>query len=138
MDSSIPRKRKRTEPYCIIHCTDDNTKFISPDSLDPWKWLQKAGKIRDHEGKTRVAPDPSNITQENSDVPTLMTTFLQFCWSRPYVWYNPWSIQACKTHSVTLGSQIADRYFIIIKFYCKCLCGCDYFLFQVMLSLCKF
>ena len=49
-DSSIPRKRQRTEPYCIIHCTDDNTTLISPNSLDSWKTLQKAGEIRDHEG----------------------------------------------------------------------------------------
>ena len=41
MDSSIPRKRQRTEPYCIIHCTDDNTTLISPNSLDSWKTLQK-------------------------------------------------------------------------------------------------
>ena len=59
MDSSIPRKRQRTEPYCIIHCTDDNTTLISPNSLDSWKTLQKAGQIRDHEGilSVQVADD---------------------------------------------------------------------------------
>ena len=46
----IPCKRQRTDPYCIIHCTDDNTTLISPNSLDSWKTLQKAGEIRDHEG----------------------------------------------------------------------------------------
>ena len=58
-DSSIPRKRQRTEPYCIIHCTDDNTTLISPNSLDSWKTLQKAGEIRDHEGilSVQVADD---------------------------------------------------------------------------------
>ena len=49
MDSSIPHERKRNEPYCIIHCTDDNTTLISPNSLDSWKTLQKAGEIRDHQ-----------------------------------------------------------------------------------------
>ena len=55
MDSSIPR----SEPYCIIHCTDDNTTLISPNSLDSWKTLQKAGQIRDHEGilSVQVADD---------------------------------------------------------------------------------
>ena len=59
MDSSIPRKRQRTEPYCKIHCTDDNTKLISPNSLDSWKTLQKAGQIRNHEGilSVQVADD---------------------------------------------------------------------------------
>ena len=60
MDSSIPRKRQRTEPYCILlHCTDDNTTLISPNSLDSWKTLQKAGQIRDHEGilSVQVADD---------------------------------------------------------------------------------
>ena len=59
MDSSIPRKRQRTEPYWIIHCTDDNTMLISPNSLDSWKMLQKACQIRDHEGilSVQVADD---------------------------------------------------------------------------------
>ena len=48
-DSSISCKRQRIEPYCIIHCTDDNTKLISPNSLDSWKTLQKAAEIRKHE-----------------------------------------------------------------------------------------
>ena len=59
MDSSIPRKRQRIEPYCIIHCADENTTLISPNSLDSWKTLQKAGQIRDHEGilSVQVADD---------------------------------------------------------------------------------
>ena len=48
-DSSISCKRQRIEPYCIIHCTDDNTKLISPNSLDSLKTLQKAAEIRKHE-----------------------------------------------------------------------------------------
>lgn len=36
MDSSIPCERQRTEPYCIIRCTDENTNLISPNSLDSW------------------------------------------------------------------------------------------------------
>ena len=47
-NSSISCKRQRIEPYCIIHCTD-NTKLISPNSLDSWKTLQKAAEIRKHE-----------------------------------------------------------------------------------------
>ena len=49
MDSSILRKRQGTEPYCIIHCTDNDSTSISPNYLDSWETLQKAGEIRDHE-----------------------------------------------------------------------------------------
>jgi len=59
MDSSIPLKRQRTEPYCIIHCSDDNTKLVSLNSLDSWKTLKKAGEIRDHKSilSVQVADD---------------------------------------------------------------------------------
>ena len=58
-DSGLPTKRKRSEAYCIIHCTDDNTKLISPNSLELWKTLQRAGEIRNHEGilSVQVADD---------------------------------------------------------------------------------
>ena len=34
--------------------------------------------VKQHYAKQEWPPDPSNITQENSDAPTLMTTVLQY------------------------------------------------------------
>ncbi|CAH3170082.1 unnamed protein product [Porites evermanni] len=42
MESNIPKKRAKREPYCLIHCTDDNGKLVSPNSLESWKTLRKA------------------------------------------------------------------------------------------------
>lgn len=50
MESRVRCKRPKTEPQCIIHCTDDNGKLISPNTLESWKTLKRAGKIRQHEG----------------------------------------------------------------------------------------
>ena len=38
MESNIPKKR-------AIHCTDDNGKLVSPNSLESWKTLREAGEI---------------------------------------------------------------------------------------------
>ena len=45
MESNIPKKRAKAEPYCLIHCTDDNGKLVSPNSLESWKTLREAGEI---------------------------------------------------------------------------------------------
>lgn len=45
----------------MIHCTDDNTKLISPNSLESWKTLQKAGEIREHEGILSVQVEDNQI-----------------------------------------------------------------------------
>ena len=60
MESNIPKKRAKTEPYCLIHCTDDNGKLVSPNSLESWKTLREAGEIRKHEGILSVKVDSDN------------------------------------------------------------------------------
>ena len=45
----VPKGRAKTEPYCLIHCTEDNRKLVSPNSLQSWKILWEAGEIRKHE-----------------------------------------------------------------------------------------
>ena len=55
MESNLPFKRQRTEvPDCMIHCTDDNTKLISPNSINSWQTLKKAAEVRDHEGVLNI------------------------------------------------------------------------------------
>lgn len=60
MESNIPKKRAKTEPYCLIHCTDDNGKLVSPNSLESWNTLREAGEIRKHEGILSVKVDSDN------------------------------------------------------------------------------
>ena len=60
MESNIPKKRAKTEPYCLIHCTDDNGKLVSPNSLESWKILREAGEIRKHEGILSIKVDSDN------------------------------------------------------------------------------
>ena len=38
MESNIPI-------HSLIHCTDDNGKLVSPNSLESWKTLREAGEI---------------------------------------------------------------------------------------------
>ena len=45
----------------MIHCTDDDSKLISPNSLESWKSLQKAGEIRDHKGILSVQVEDNQI-----------------------------------------------------------------------------
>ena len=60
MESNIPKKRAKTEPYCYTHCTDDNGKPVSPNSLESWKTLREVGEIQKHEGILSVKVDPDN------------------------------------------------------------------------------
>lgn len=39
-------KRPRLE--CIIHCSDDTDKLVSPQIVDSWKTLLRAAQIRNH------------------------------------------------------------------------------------------
>ena len=63
MESNIPKKRTKTEPY-LIHCTNNNGKLVSPNSLESWKTLQEADKIQKHEGILSVKVDCDNEVPE--------------------------------------------------------------------------
>ena len=60
MESNIPKKRAKTEPYYLIHCTDYNGKLVSPISLEFWETLREAGEIRKHKGILSVKVDSGN------------------------------------------------------------------------------
>lgn len=57
-------KRQRIEPYCMIHCTDDCTQLVTPNSLESWKTLKRAGEIRNHEGILSVQVEDGQIPNE--------------------------------------------------------------------------
>ena len=63
MESNIPKKRAKTEPY-LIHCTNNSGKLASPNSLESWKTLQEAGEIQKHEGFLSVKVDSDNEVSE--------------------------------------------------------------------------
>lgn len=53
-DQSAP-KRPRVE--CIIHCTKDTDRLISPQTIESWKTLLRAAQIRHHDPVLDVAKD---------------------------------------------------------------------------------
>ncbi len=47
-DPNSNPKRPRVSVDCIIHCTNDNGKLVSPQSVESWNTLVRAARIRKH------------------------------------------------------------------------------------------
>ena len=48
-DSEIPAKCARREMYCLIHCSDDEGALVILNSVESWRTLRRAAKLRYHE-----------------------------------------------------------------------------------------
>lgn len=63
----FPKKKLEQEAECIIHCTDDTTKLIRPESIESWNTLKIAGELRNHEAiliileKTKENENPDGV-----------------------------------------------------------------------------
>ena len=53
-DSEIPEKRARREMYCLIHCSDDDRVLVIPNSVESWRTLRRAAKLRHHKDILRI------------------------------------------------------------------------------------
>ena len=50
-------KRPRASVDCIIHCTNDNEKLVSPQSVESWNTLVRAARIRKHSPILQLAEE---------------------------------------------------------------------------------
>ena len=50
-------KRPRESVDCIIHCTNDNEKLVSPQSVESWNTLVRAARIRKHSPILQLAEE---------------------------------------------------------------------------------
>nr|XP_032809208.1 HAUS augmin-like complex subunit 1 isoform X1 [Petromyzon marinus] len=60
VESEIPAKKARQDPQCIIHCSDDNTKLICPQTMESWQTLKRAGEVRKN---TMILAITANFTE---------------------------------------------------------------------------
>ena len=70
--SQLSPRRPRTD--CLIHCTEDDSKLVSPQNLDSWQSLLSAAEIRNHDyfehhkgparGGNPISAIPSKMPQQ--------------------------------------------------------------------------
>ena len=48
---ATPKKKKKlsTALYCMFHCTNSTDSLVTLESMEPWKTLLSAVRIRNHQ-----------------------------------------------------------------------------------------
>lgn len=72
MASQTSESRIQNLEECVIHCTNDTSKLVSPRDLDSWKTLVKAAEIRNHVGIIDLA-------RRTPEAPGVLPSKMQEC-----------------------------------------------------------